>query len=568
MGPGAATPGSGLASPSGRTLGPCENLRRPRGRVLGDVPLRAPSPCPMDLLLLTALAALPSPLPQDPADAPPPHIVVLMIDDLGARDTSPALWPDPEGPGARHHRTPHLERLAAGGVVVDEGYASAPVCTPTRTSLMTGMTPARTGITYWTRFAGRDTSAGHPLLAAPPWRVDGLQPGDVTLAGLLRDAGYRTIHVGKAHFGTGEGGDPTALGFDVNVAGWAAGGPGSYLGVDGFSADGRERRRGRAGGNHDWDVPGLGRYHGQEVFLTDVLAAEAEAALRAAVAEGERVFLHFAPYAVHAPLMVNPRVAPRFEGAGLEGPELAYATLVASVDDAVGRILDTLDALGIADETLVVYTGDNGGLSAHGRGGPPHTHNLPFRSGKGSAYEGGIRVPLVARWPGRIPAGTRVRGPVITHDLFPTLLAAARTQAPPVHAARVDGVDVRAVLAGSAPAPLRPLLWHQPHYWGVAGPGIEPFSALRLGDHKLVYFHSGADFDPRTGRRTGGPRLELYDLRADPGERDDLAAEDPTRVAALAQTLSLCLEASGAAMSLRLPDRVPVPLPRFTASGR
>ncbi len=501
---------------------------------------------------------------EDPARGPAgpqrPNIVVVMVDDLGWRDTSPAVWTGPAGDSAAHFQTPFLERLAREGTRFSEGYASAPVCTPSRTSFMTGMSPARSGITYWTKEVDRDTSAGHPLLAAPKWRVNALQPGDVTLAGILSSAGYRTIHLGKAHFGTGVGGDPTKLGFDVNVAGWAGGGPGSYYGIDDFSADGRARRAGRKGGNRSWDVPDLSAYHGKEIFLTDALAIEAERELRAAAAAERPFFLHFAPYAVHAPLMVNPRVADRFPG--LEGPELAYATLVASADDALGRLLGTIDEVGLADNTIVLYMGDNGGLSAHGRGGPKHTHNLPLRSGKGSAYEGGIRVPMIVRWPGVSKAGAVVAGPVVTHDWFTTLAEAAQAPVPAPHATRVEGLDLLPAIAGREPVPERPIVFHQPHYWGVAGPGIEPFSALRFGDHKLIYFHSGANVDPETGKRSGGPRFELYRVQDDLGETRDLASSKPLRLAAMAEMLSVELEAARAGMSIVKATGEPVDLPR------
>ena len=195
--------------------------------------------------------------------------------------------------------------------------------------------------------------------------------------------------------------------------------------------------------------------------------------LRAGVGAGERVFLHFAPYAVHAPLMVNPRVAERFESAGLAPAELAYASLVASVDDALGRLLAALDELGIADETLVVYTSDNGGLSAHSRGGAKHGHNAPFRSGKGSAYEGGVRVPMIVRGPGVLGDGRHTAGAVVTHDLFPTLLAAAGVAIPRPVARSWTG-SICGGWAGAGGVPERAIVWHQPHYWGVPGQGTSP----------------------------------------------------------------------------------------------
>jgi arylsulfatase A-like enzyme len=492
--------------------------------------------------------------------APPEHVVLFMIDDLGWRDLEPAAWAPVPGddanlrPSARHFKTPNIARLAAEGVRFSEAYAAAPVCTPTRTSLMLGQSPARTGITYWTKDVDRDQSApfprGAPVLRAPKWRVNGIQPGEATLASRMSSAGLRTIHVGKAHFGTGAGGDPSALGFDVNIAGWAGGGPGSYLAEQNFSAAWRK-------GGHGWDVPGLEAYHGKKMFLTDVLANEAERAMRKAIFEDARIFLNFAPYAVHAPLTVNERVRGRFPD--LEGPELAYATLVASVDDAVGQLLGVLDDLHIADKTLVVFTSDNGGLSAHGRGGEKHTHNAPLRSGKGSAYEGGIRIPMIVRWPGVTEAGRMVDGAVVTQDLFPTLLSAAGADRT---ASGATGIDLAPVLAGADVPQERPLIWHQPHYWGVPGPGIEPFSAVRVGRWKLVYLHSS--LVEREGKpvRLAVPRFELFDLLADVGETTDLASAEPATVAALAEVLSAQLEAAGAALSIDVETDRPIPLPR------
>jgi len=167
------------------------------------------------------------------------------------------------------------------------------------------------------------------------------------------------------------------------------------------------------------------------------------------------------------------------------------------------------------------------------------------------------------RWPGVVEPGTLVRGPVVTHDLFPTVLGAAGIDIPAEHAARVEGIDLRPALDGrEAPPRDRSLLFHQPHFWGVNGPGIEPFSAVRVGDHKLIYFHSGAQLDEATGKRTGGPRFELYDLSTDVGESRDLAAERPATLAALAQVLSTRLEAAGASMSIDLQSGQPVPMPR------
>ena len=281
--------------------------------------------------------------------------------------------------------------------------------------------------------------------------MNGLQPDDVTLPRLLQRAGYRTIHVGKAHFGARgtPGADPTRLGFDVNVAGHAAGAPGSFLGTQDFSGAHR-------GGDRVWDVPGLEEWHGRDVYLTDVLAGEAVAAVRDAVAAERPFFLHFAPYAVHTPITANPAHLERY--ADLERREAAYATMIQTVDDALGRLLATLDELDVAERTIVVYTSDNGGLSAHGRDGEAHTHNAPLRSGKGSYLEGGVRIPQVVAWPGFTDGEGGARGgrvtdaPVITHDLFPTVLGWAGVELPAEHAPTVDGRDLRPLFGADGDA--------------------------------------------------------------------------------------------------------------------
>ena len=471
-----------------------------------------------------------------------------MVDDLGWQDVSLPLWTEPTEFN-RRYRTPNLERLAAAGVTFTEAYASAPVCTPTRTSLMTGRAPARTHITYWTLHANRDTSRERDDLAAPAWRMNGLQPGERTLPGMLREVGYRTIHAGKAHFGAHDtgGADPLALGFDVNIAGHASGAPASYLGTDSFSRAGKS---GNADADTVWDVPGLEDYHAEDVFLTEALTTEALRAVREAHADGEPFFLNFCPYAVHTPLMANARLLDSY--ADLDEREARYATMVESVDLALGALLDELERLGIAGETLVVFTSDNGGLSATARGGAPHTHNAPLRSGKGSAYEGGTRVPTVVRWPGHTAPGTRDATPIITHDLFPTLLAAAGVPETELRREVIDGVDLSGRLGGRQSLQSRTLGWNQPHQWGVNGPGIEPFTAIRYERWKLIFFHADR-------------RFELYDLETDIGEQRDLSAEKPDITRELARRMQDWITATGAQLSIDKRTGAEVELPEAQA---
>ncbi|MCH2136164.1 MAG: sulfatase [Phycisphaerales bacterium] len=473
-----------------------------------------------------------------------PNIVIVMVDDLGWQDVSVPMH-ESRTPLNDQWHTPALEGLASQGTVLTNGYAAAPVCTPTRVSLMTGQMPCRHNITYWTLHHDRDTSRNHPRIKAPDWAKEGLQPDTPTLAALLKDAGYRTIHCGKAHFGAHgtPGSDPMTLGFDVNIAGHGSGGPASFYGTHNFSAAGRKRANNPnadPGGKSVWDIPGLEKYHGQDIYLTEALCNEAIEALDQAVAEDKPVFLHFAPYAVHVPIMANRPLLGRYDG--LQPKEAAYATMIESVDQALGRILERLDHHGLADNTIVVFTSDNGGLSAHARGGEPHTHNAPLKSGKGSSYEGGTRVPWVIRWPGVTEAGARIDTPVITQDLAPTLARAAGTAFPPTHP--IDGVDLRSVLESEA-NPDRPLVWHQPHQWGASGPGIEPFTAIRVGRWKLLLYHDG-------------PSVELYDLSEDISEAHNVAQDHPEQVELLLEHLRRVAAGTGLQMSIDKATGAPV----------
>lgn len=456
-------------------------------------------------------------------------MLFILVDDLGWQDVSPHCQPSP-APVQAHFRTPNVDRLAAEGTLFTQAYAAAPVCTPTRVSLLTGQMPARHHVTYWTLHAGQDTSSAHPRLLPPDWKVDGLSAAAPTLADRLAACGYRTIHVGKAHFGAlgTPAADPRELGYQYNVAGHAAGAPGSYLAKHRFK---QSLRSGGPEAASVWDVPGLQEWWDGDRFLTEVLAEEARRQLHAACDRDEPFFLAFAPYAVHTPLMADPRFIDHY--AGLDPREAVYASMVESVDAAVGVLLGELETAGRLDDTIVVFTSDNGGMSALARGGEAHVHNAPLRSGKGSAYEGGLRVPAIVRWPGVAPAGARNEVPIVTMDFTATLLAMSGAAALP----EVDGVDLAPILRGTGTAPDRPLLWHQPHRWGPDGPGLEPFTALRVGDLKLVFFHDAAG---------GSPRLELYDLARDPGEQHDLSAVRGDDCAALATRMAELAEQVGA----------------------
>ncbi|MCA9001030.1 MAG: sulfatase-like hydrolase/transferase, partial [Planctomycetes bacterium] len=299
-----------------------------------------------------------------------------------------------------------------------------------------------------------------------------------------------------------------------------------------------------------WDVPGLEEYHGQDVFLTEALAQEAVLALRDASDTGKPFFLNFCPYAVHVPIMANKRWLDHYPD--LDPREAAYATMVESYDHALGALMTELERLDIAQNTLIVFASDNGGLSAHGRGGAPHVHNAPLKSGKGSAYEGGIRVPTMILWPGVAPSGLRVETPISSPDLFATLLAAANAKPADLLETR-DGRDLSPLLAReAAPFEDRMLGWHQPHQWGVKGPGIEPFTAIRQGDWKLIWFHADS-------------RFELYNLAEDLGETRNLAESQPNRLAHMIDLMREWLDSRDAQMSIDKLTGQALPLPECGA---
>jgi arylsulfatase A-like enzyme len=442
---------------------------------------------------LIATLAHPSLAANAPAP-PPPNVVLIVADDLG--------WADLGCYGSTFHRTPNLDRLAREGCRFTQAYAACPVCSPTRAALMTGKCPARLQLTDW--LPGRPDRPDQRLLR-PLFRQQ-LPLEERTLAEVLQKAGYVTAMIGKWHLG-GAGFDPTRQGFDLNIAGDQTGTPLSYIAP--------YTRAGRT-------MPGLEKAPAGE-YLTDRLAAEAEHVLETYAQQARPFFLYLPHYAVHIPMVAPPeRIAhyPAWDETPhgrQENP--VYAAMLESLDAAVGRVLARLEQLGLAERTLVVFTSDNGGEATLEGPHTPPTINAPLREGKGWLYEGGIRVPLVVRWPGRIPPRVE-ETPVWTPDLFATIQASA---APEDRAnAEADGVDLTPLLtAGEALAP-RALYWHYPHYSPQGG---RPAGAIREGRWKLIEHFE-------TGRR------ELFDLARDPRENTNLAEREPQQVEALAAKLT------------------------------
>ena len=462
----------------------------------------------------------------DPSDTDAkPNIILFFVDDLGWQDTSVPFW-DKKTPLNEKYKTPNMERLSAKGVKFTNAY-STPVCSPTRVSLITGMNAARHRVTNWTLYPDKKQpmELNHPTLDFPEWNYNGVttdstikQAAHATpLAQILKDNGYYTVHAGKGHFGAigYPAEDPINLGFNVNIAGHAAGAPGSYLGSENF-------------GNRDkfgvWSVPGLEKYHGKPIFLTQALTQEALLALKQPLESKQPFFLYLSLYGVHTPLMANQKYIDFYLNQGLSVTEAKYASMIESMDEALGSVLDFVEEEQIEKETVVLFMSDNGGLSAVARGGRKHIPNAPLNSGKGSIYEGGIRVPMMVYWPGVTKANSIEKTPVIIEDFFPSLLSVAGIENYET-IQKVDGKDFTNLLKASENKVLdRPLFWHYPNEWGPTGPGIGSFSAVRKGNWKLIYFHEDQHY-------------ELYDLGNDIREQNNLLVNEGLKAKELAIVL-------------------------------
>ncbi|MCP3903628.1 MAG: sulfatase [Planctomycetes bacterium] len=479
-------------------------------------------------LLTRFLIILAGSLSSLPAVAAEPNVVIVLVDDLGAADLGCS--------GSAYYETPAIDRLAREGMRFTNAYAACAVCSPTRAAVMTGRSPTRTGVTDWIRpLAGRPWTEAE-VRAAPPLVDDEkrvlltprnprwLERSEVTMAEVLRARGYTTAFIGKWHLGP-EGWFPESQGFDVNAGGCDLGHPPSW-----FDPYPPKHQRST--------FPSLAPRHAGE-YLTD---READEAVRFIRAHRERPFLlMLCPHAVHSPIRGKPDIVEHYrakappEGDGQNHPP--YAAMVHSVDEAVGRVLATLDELDLARRTLVIFTSDNGGAT-HFRA----TDNRPLRSGKGRPYEGGIRVPLIVRWPGRVKAGSVSDVPVSSIDLLPTVGAAVGAELPVGH--RIDGVDLGPLLAETGTLERDTLCWHYPHYWW--GGRVTPYSIIRRGDWKLIRWYE-------TGVR------ELFDLATDPGEASDVAPEHRALVAELDAALDRWLEETGAIRPRRRANAEPSP---------
>ena len=455
-----------------------------------------------------------------PRDATSPlNIVFILADDLG--------WADVGCYGADLHETPNIDRMAAQGMLFSNAYAAAPVCSPTRASILTGRHPARLHMTIWSEAS--DTPPQRRKLI-PPVTRGSLPLEEITFADVLNDD-YFVAHVGKWHLGDAFH-YPEAQGFHLNVGGTHWGCPVSYFYPFKGVYNSEEFRY----------IPDLERGREEEcAYLTDRLTDEA---LRLMETVRDRpFFLNLCYYTVHTPIQGKPETVEHYRGKttpDMHHQNAGYAAMVASLDENVGRVMAKLDALGVADDTVVFFFSDNGGYTGR-YAGETVTDNYPLRSGKGACYEGGIREPLIVRWPGVTRPGSVCDHPVTSTDLFPTFLEMSGHADDPRAAAAVDGLGLVPLLRQpDACLDRDALYWHYPHYYETT----TPVSAVRCGDWKLLeYFEDG--------------RLELYNLADDLGEEHDLAAQHPAEV----EELHAMLDAWRNDVDAQLPEPNPAVKP-------
>ena len=434
-----------------------------------------------------------------------PNIVLVLVDDMG--------WTDAACYGSKYFDTPNIDRLAAAGMKFTDGYAACAVCSPTRAAVMTGRYPARLGVTDWirARFQGGKIPANKVNPSVSGWTRAGkgklscpqnalwMELEEITIAEALKPAGYTSCHIGKWHLGPDDW-YPDRQGFDYNIGGCDHGQPPSYF--DPYE-------RGRQG-----NIPTLKPRKPGE-YLTD---READEAVKFITKHKDGpFFLYMAHYAVHTPLMGKKDVVERYKAkAPTNQKNPTYAAMVESVDDALGKIIGALESLKIADNTMVIFTSDNGGLL-----GP--TSNLPLRSGKGYPYEGGIREPLIVRWDGVVKPGATCKVPVTSVDYFPTVCQVAGVPLPAGRA--IDGESIMPLLRQTGGLKRKAIFWHFPHYRGR----VVPYSIIREGKWKLL-------------KRYAGKPFELFDLDADLAEKTDLAAKMPDKVKELDAKLAAWLK--------------------------
>ena len=437
----------------------------------------------------------------------PPNILLINIDDMG--------WRDVGFMGSEYYETPNLDALAADGMIFTQAYASASNCAPSRACMMSGQWTPRHGI-YTVTNSDRGKSKDRKII--PTTNNEYIPENNVLLPQVLKDAGYVTCHAGKWHLSD----DPCQNGFDVNIGGSHAGNPGSYY-------------------PPYKNVPSL-TPPSDDYYLTNLVMDKTLEFLRSV---GDKpFFMYYSPYAVHTPIHPVKSLLSKYEGkAEWNGQNNAkYATMVENLDTQIGRMIELLKETGKLKNTFILFISDNGGVYKI-------TKQWPLRAGKGSYYEGGIREPMFAYWQGKIPKGTKSSIPVTNLDFYPTVLEVAGISKPDNK--MLDGESIVPVLTENATMAERPLYWHFPIYLQGGNKETQdplfrtrPGSAIRLGDWKLIQYFENND-------------IELYNLKDDIGEKNNLADSSPEKVKELLDRLDKWRDETNAPVPTQLnPDYV------------
>lgn len=471
-------------------------------------------------LLVLALFCNAAPARADDAAPARPkmNLVFILADDLGWRDTS--LY------GSKFYQTPNIDRLAKRGMMFTQAYAASPLCSPTRSSIMTGLFPARIGITTPSCHVpeviltkGLDPKPLNTSKAIQAVSETRLKLDYFTLAEALKEAGYATGHFGKWHLGR-EPYDPLHQGFDVDIPHWYGPGPPGYIAP--------------------WKFPPSLHFEGQPgEHIEDRMSQEVVKFIKAN--KDHPFFVNYWCYSVHSPWGAKPELIEKYRAkVDPKSPQRSplYAAMVESLDDAVGTVTKTLDDLGLSQNTLIVFFSDNGGVDFHEIDGAPVTSNLPLRSGKGSIYEGGTREPCVVVWPGTVTPGSTSEAIVSSVDWYPTLLDILDVK--PREELKFDGISFVPALKGQ-PLNRDAIFCHFPHYTV----STDPATYVRRGDYKLIRFFcdSPDQID----------RFELYNLKDDIGETKDLAAQQPDKVNELKPLIENFLQQTEAVIPVKNP---------------
>ena len=460
-----------------------------------------------------------------------PNIIVFLVDDMGLMDTSVPFITDGKDmpisqPLNNWYHTPNMEELAAKGTRFTQFYAQS-VCSPTRASLLSGQNATRHQTTTWIN----PTENNRGKFGPKQWNWQGLKSSDTTFPQLLKSAGYKTIHIGKGHFGPleSEGADPKIIGFTTNIAGAAWGRPKSYYGKNNYGNHPKYKKKNKP---LTHNIPHLESYHGKDVFLTEALTLEANKEITQAASEQKPFLLYMSHYAVHAPFDSDPRFAKRYKNRGKSSQAQAYATLVEGMDKSLGDITKKLEELGIAENTLILFLGDNGGDAPLGKNDEIAT-SAPLKGKKGTSWEGGMRAPFIAAWAKqhssnaaqqRFPiAQNKINTQIATVlDIYPTILSAASILNPSTH--RIDGVNLTKQLSGQINTNrTNSFLMHFPHEHRHSY-----FTSYRLEDWKIIY-----NYLPKVKtrhRKKQVKRYQLYNLKNDPTESKDLALSQPKQL--------------------------------------